>query len=403
MALYTYQGMKYTGEKFKGSLRANSLTEARNHLKNKHIKPLTLVEQEETLANKEIKFFSKVNVKILVAYLQQFSTLITSGITVLDASRMLEKQVKKGIFKEVLMDIRKNLESGESLSVSYRKHPNAFPPLLVNVISVAEVSGSLESNLQQMANYYEKSSENRSNMITAMIYPIMMLIGAIGVGVFLMISIVPMFAAFFESFDAELPAITKFTMKISGFLTTKGVWLALFIALLIIGFQVAKRNQKFQLSLDLFKLKLPVFGEFIQKSNFSVFMTTLSSLLASSVPMVKSLEMSKEVVSNTSIRELVSQCELEIEQGGKLSNVFTQNSVVPLILTQMVEIGENTGSLEDMLARLSIIFEKEVDENSKRIKTIVEPLVMVLIAGIVGFIVAAIMLPMFSMYTTIQG
>ena len=141
----------------------------------------------------------------------------------------------------------------------------------------------------------------------------------------------------------------------------------------------------------------------MQKNDFAVFMTTMSTLLSSSVPMVNSLKMSKEVVSNSCIRELISKCELEIEQGGKLSNVFSSSPIVPILLSQMVEIGEKTGSLEEMLARLSLIFEKEVDENSKRIKTVLEPLVMVVIAGIVGFIVAAIMLPMFSMYTTIQG
>lgn len=398
-----YQGMKYSGERSSGSLQANSISEARTMLKKKHIKPISVVEQEATFANKEIALFSKVSLKLLVAYLQQFSTLVNAGITVLEASRMLEEQQRDKQFKKVLIEISRNLESGMTLSDSMKKHSNAFPLLLVNVIAVAEVSGSLEANLKKMADYYEKSSENRSSIITAMIYPIMMLIASIGVGIFLMVSIVPMFVTVFESFDAELPAITKLTMKISEFLQSKGIAILIGIMVLFIGLFFAKRNAEFRLKCDLLLLKLPGFGDLIQKSHFSVFLTTLSSLLTSSVPMVRALDMSKEVVKNTYIKQMVQACEAEVSQGGRISQVFSNNFAVPLLATQMVKVGENTGSLEDMLEKLSLIFEREVDESSKRIKTIIEPLVIVLICGIVGFIVAAIMLPMFGMYSAIQG
>lgn len=398
-----YQGMKYSGERSSGSLQANSISEARTMLKKKHIKPISVVEQEATFANKEIALFSKVSLKLLVAYLQQFSTLVNAGITVLEASRMLEEQQRDKQFKKVLIEISRNLESGMTLSDSMKKHSNAFPLLLVNVIAVAEVSGSLEANLKKMADYYEKSSENRSSIITAMIYPIMMLIASIGVGIFLMVSIVPMFVTVFESFDAELPAITKITMKISEFLQSKGIAILIGIMVLFIGLSFAKRNAEFRLKCDLLLLKLPGFGDLIQKSHFSVFLTTLSSLLTSSVPMVRALDMSKEVVKNTYIKQMVQACEAEVSQGGRISQVFSNNFAVPLLATQMVKVGENTGSLEDMLEKLSLIFEREVDESSKRIKTIIEPLVIVLICGIVGFIVAAIMLPMFGMYSAIQG
>ncbi|EGO6609429.1 type II secretion system F family protein [Enterococcus faecalis] len=403
MPFYNYEGVKYSGESLTGKIRAKSLIDAKNELKEKNIKILSLIEQEETLANKEIQLFNKVSKKELVPYLRQMTTLIASGVTVLEASMILEKQIKKGKLQVILEEVRKDLENGETLSNAYRKHPNAFPRLLVNVISVAEVSGTLENNLKKLSDYYEKLLENRSTLITAMIYPIMMLLASLGVGIFLMVSIVPMFVDFFESFDAPLPAITVMTMTISDFITSKGIWLFLFLTILIISYIVAKKNPEFRLRVDTLKLKIPVFGEFLQKNDFSVFMTTLSTLLSSSVPMVKALSMSKEVVSNARIRTLIAECEIEIEQGGQLSTIFSASPFVPPLLSQMILIGEKTGSLEDMLQKLSHIFEKEVEENSKRIKMITEPLVMVLIAGMVGFIVASIMLPMFSMYTSIQG
>lgn len=403
MATFAYQGKKYSGETSRGTIQASSMMEANQLLKKKHIKPLSVVEQEETFANKEINFFSGVKPKLLVGYLQQFSTLINAGITVLEASNMLEEQQRDKNFKKVLNEVTQDLENGSTLSDSYKRHPNAFPPLLINVIAVAEVSGSLESNLKKMADYYEKSSANRSSVVTAMIYPIMMLIASIAVGIFLMVSIVPMFVTVFEDFDAELPAITKMTMTISDFLQTKGIMVVFVILAIALGLFFGKRNAVFRLRYDSFMLRIPGFGELIQKNNFSVFMTTLSSLLASSVPMVKALEMSGEVVKNTFIKQMVQQCEVEVSQGGRLSHVFSNSHAVPLLATQMVKVGESTGSLEDMLEKLSVIYEREVDESTKRIKTIIEPLVLLLICGIVGFIVAAIMLPMFAMYGAVQG
>ncbi|WP_314061534.1 type II secretion system F family protein [uncultured Vagococcus sp.] len=403
MATFAYQGKKYSGETSRGTIQASSMMEANQLLKKKHIKPLSVVEQEETFANKEINLFSGVKPKLLVGYLQQFSTLINAGITVLEASNMLEEQQRDKNFKKVLNEVTQDLENGSTLSDSYKRHPNAFPPLLINVIAVAEVSGSLESNLKKMADYYEKSSANRSSVVTAMIYPIMMLIASIAVGIFLMVSIVPMFVTVFEDFDAELPAITKMTMTISDFLQTKGIMVVFVILAIALGLFFGKRNAVFRLRYDSFMLRIPGFGELIQKNNFSVFMTTLSSLLASSVPMVKALEMSGEVVKNTFIKQMVQQCEVEVSQGGRLSHVFSNSHAVPLLATQMVKVGESTGSLEDMLEKLSVIYEREVDESTKRIKTIIEPLVLLLICGIVGFIVAAIMLPMFAMYGAVQG
>ncbi|MBP1042777.1 type II secretion system F family protein [Vagococcus sp. BWB3-3] len=403
MATFVYQGKKYSGETSRGTIQASSVMEASQLLKKKHIKPLSVVEQEATFANKEITLFSGVKPKLLVGYLQQFSTLINAGITVLEASTMLEEQQQDKNFKKILNEVTQDLENGSTLSDSYKKHPNAFPPLLVNVIAVAEVSGSLESNLKKMADYYEKSSANRSSIVTAMIYPIMMLIASIAVGIFLMVSIVPMFVTVFEDFDAELPAITKLTMSISDFLQTKGIVVVLAILGISIGLFFGKRNPTFRLNYDAMMLKLPGFGELMQKSNFSVFMTTLSSLLGSSVPMVKALEMSGEVVKNTFIKQMVQQCEVEVSQGGRISSIFSNSFAVPLLATQMVKVGESTGSLEDMLEKLSVIYEREVDESTKRIKTIIEPLVLLVICGIVGFIVAAIMLPMFAMYSAVQG
>lgn len=403
MALFAYQGTNVRGETFSGSLRANSSGEARQKLRQKHIKVNSLIEQPETLANKEIQLFNKVSLKLLVAYLRQFSTLIASGITIVDASRMLEEQQKNQNFKRILGEVRDEIDSGRPLSEAYKDHPNAFPTLLTSVIAVSEMSGTLEGNLTDMADYYEKSAENRSGIVTAMVYPIILVILTFIVGIILLVMIVPMFVEVFEGFDADLPTITVATMAISEFLQTRGWVLAVLIVGFFVGLWIARRNPTFDFAFQSFLLRIPLVGDMITKNSFSLFMTTMSTLLSSSVGMVTALNMSRDVVSNKYIKRIIDNCAFQIEEGGKMSDVFRGNMMVPMLVTQMVEIGESTGSLEDMLKRLSIIYQKEVDETSKRLKTIMEPIVILIICVIVGLIVAAIMIPMFDLFGAIQG
>ncbi|MFS0980894.1 type II secretion system F family protein [Enterococcus casseliflavus] len=403
MALFAYQGTNVRGETFSGSLRANSSVEARQKLRQKHIKVNSLIEQPETLANKEIQLFTKVSLKLLVGYLRQFSTLIASGITIVDASRMLEEQQKNPNFKKILGEVRDEIDSGRPLSEAYKDHPNAFPTLLTSVIVVSEMSGSLEANLKDMADYYEKSAENRSGIVTAMVYPIILVILTFIVGIILLVMIVPMFVEVFEGFDADLPTITVATMAISEFLQTRGWVLAVLIVGFFVGLWIARRNPTFDFAFQSFLLRIPLIGDMITKNSFSLFMTTMSTLLSSSVGMVTALNMSRDVVANKYIKRIIDNCAFQIEEGGKMSDVFRGNMMVPMLVTQMVEIGESTGSLEDMLKRLSIIYQKEVDETSKRLKTIMEPIVILIICVIVGLIVAAIMIPMFDLFGAIQG
>ncbi|MFR1799749.1 MAG: type II secretion system F family protein [Enterococcus casseliflavus] len=403
MALFAYQGTNVRGETFSGSLRANSSVEARQKLRQKHIKVNSLIEQPETLANKEIQLFTKVSLKLLVGYLRQFSTLIASGITIVDASRMLEEQQKNPNFKKILGEVRDEIDGGRPLSEAYKDHPNAFPTLLTSVIAVSEMSGSLEGNLKDMADYYEKSAENRSGIVTAMVYPIILVILTFIVGIILLVMIVPMFVEVFEGFDADLPTITVATMAISEFLQTRGWVLAVLIVGFFVGLWIARRNPTFDFAFQSFLLRIPLIGDMITKNSFSLFMTTMSTLLSSSVGMVTALNMSRDVVANKYIKRIIDNCAFQIEEGGKMSDVFRGNMMVPMLVTQMVEIGESTGSLEDMLKRLSIIYQKEVDETSKRLKTIMEPIVILIICVIVGLIVAAIMIPMFDLFGAIQG
>lgn len=403
MTLYAYHATKLNGSRYKGVVRANSLAEAQRVLRKKKLKIDSLVEKPETFANKEISFGNKISEKILARYLYQLSTLIGAGIPVLESSIMMEEEQKNKALKKILAAVVKELKNGQALSQAYRLHPEAFPTLLVNTVEAAEISGTLEATLGRMTAYYEKRQKTKSSIVTALMYPIVMLVAALGVGTFLLVSIVPMFVGIFESFDAELPPITKVTLKISEFIQSKGVLVIFSLIGLGLLFFFANRNEKIHYYYDTLKLKLPLFGVLIQKSNFSLFMSTFSSLIGSSVPLPKALELTRDVVQNVVVKDFAFECQRKILQGDPLSGVFEEASFVPSMATQMVKVGESTGSLEDMLYKLSKIFEDEVEQTSQRLKTIMEPLIIVVICVIVGFIVAAIMIPMFTMYGTMQG
>lgn len=403
MATYIYEGINAQGVKKKGTIRAHSQLDAQELIKKKQVKPLYINEQQETVANREIKFFNKVNTKLLVAYLQQFAILISSGVTVLEASEMLVEQEKNKNLKSALTKVSAGIQSGRALSEMYQEMPEVFPVMLTAVIQASEKAGTLESTLKQMAGYYERLQKSKSSLQTAMIYPLMMIIFAIGVGIFMLVSIVPMFVNMFEELGATLPWITRVCLSFSKFLTSKGFLLLGGIISLGIAFQIAKRQSKtLRQVLDRMKLKMPILGELNLKGELSIGLSTMSSLLSSSVPIVETLEMSQKAVTNVVIKELFNRGRITIEEGGKLSQVFA-NQLVPNMTTSMIVVGENTGQLDTMLVKLASIYEDEVAELTVRLKTVLEPLIIVLICIVVGVIVMAIMLPMFSMFGAVQG
>ena len=403
MATYIYEGINAQGIKKKGTIRAHSKLDAQELIKKKQVKPLYINAQQETVANREIKFFNKVSTKLLVAYLQQFSILISSGVTVLQASEMLVEQEKNKKLKSALTKVSAGIQGGRALSEMYQDMPEVFPVMLTAVIQASEKAGTLETTLKQMAGYYERLQKSRASLKTAMIYPLMMILFAIGVAIFMLVSIVPMFVNMFEDLGATLPLLTKMCLSFSKFLTSKGFFLLGGMIVIVIGFQIAKHQIKaLRQFLDTWKLKVPIIGELNLKGELSIGLSTMSSLLSSSVPIVETLEMSQKAVTNVIIKELFNRGRITIEEGGKLSQVFASH-LVPNMTTSMIVVGENTGQLDTMLVKLASIYEDEVAELTVRLRTVLEPLIIILICIVVGVIVMAIMLPMFSMFEAIQG
>ena len=404
MPLYYYETKDMYGNHKKGKTRGQSVDDVTEGLKNKKLRVMSVVEAPETIANKEIKILKeKIKSDSLVKYLQQLSMLINAGIGILEAHRMLIEGTDDKVLKKAIIAVTDALEEGQAFSVSLESQGDLFPQLMISLVRAAEMSGSLDESLKKLALYYEKRNKSRKKIISALIYPAILLLLSLGVSVFLMVSIVPMFVELFDGFDAELPKITQITMAISDTITERWWLLLIIIFALVFIYKAAMNIPSLRYKQDEINLKIPLFGPLVAMDSLSSIFSTMASLLSSSVKFSNALDLSSEIVSNQVMKKILIDSKMTIERGGSLSESFEESPYVPIHTSQMMRVGETTGNLDVMLQKLSDIYEEEVDMVAERLKTILEPMIIIVIAVLIGFIVAAIMIPMFSMYDAIQG
>lgn len=404
MPLYYYETKDMYGNLHKGKQTGKSVEEVTSQLRGKKQRVISVIEAPETLANKEIKLFKeKIKDDALVKYLQQLSMLINSGIGILEAHKMLLKGTTDKHLKKAMTSIIEKLEEGQAFSMALASENDLFPPLMISMIKAAEMSGTLDINLKKLAVYYEKRLKSRKKIVSALIYPAILLILSIGVSIFLMVGIVPLFVELFDDFGAELPLITQITMAISNGITNYW-WLILLVMISVVFlYKTLMKVPKFRYKQDEINLKIPLLGPLIAIDSLSSIFSTMANLLSSSVKFSTTLDLSSEIVSNNVMKKVLLDAKMTIERGGALSQSFEESPYVPIHTSQMMRVGETTGNLDEMLQKLSEIYEEEVDMVAERLKTILEPMIIIIIAILIGFIVAAIMIPMFSMYEAIQG
>ncbi|WP_040228958.1 type II secretion system F family protein [Bhargavaea cecembensis] len=382
----------------RGTIQADTKREAVLKLREQGVRVLDMKELPETTLTKEISFGNPVKRPQLIMFLQQFSTLLRAGVTIVDAINILSQQVESKPFRRILTEIGDDLKGGGSLSDSMAKHPKAFEPLTLNMIAAGEASGNIDDALDRLAVHYEKSFATRQKVTSAMVYPVVVLVLATGVVIFLLTSIIPMFVEMFESLDAELPGITLFVLGASDFMRNYWYILVGIVLLLVLGLYLMHRSTQGKYMLDMFILRMPLIGDMMKKSVLATLTRTLSSLFTSSVPIIQAIAMVERVVDNEVIKRVLKQSRDELQRGNSIAGPMTGHWAFPPLIPHMIAIGEQTGSLDKMLAKVADFYEKEVDASTERLKSLIEPLMMIFLAIIVGTIVLAIMMPMFSMY-----
>lgn len=371
-------------------------------LRQKGVKVVEIQEVPATLWTKEITFGQKVKLQDFSLYLRQFATLLKAGVSVVDSTNILANQTDSKLLKKALLDVEEELRAGNPLSAATAKYPRVFPPMFVNMMRAGEAGGNMDETLERLADHFEKMHRTRQKMISALAYPIAVAIIALAVVIFLLIGVVPTFVQMFADFHAELPAITKFVLKASEVMQVYWWLVALALVGVYVLFSALNKRKTSKYYIDYTLLRLPIFGKLMQKAALARMTRTLSSLFSSSVPILQALSIVEKVIENEVIAKVVKEARDALERGQSLTEPMKNHWAFPPLVTQMIAIGEQTGALDAMLSKVADFYEAEVDVGTDRLKSLIEPLMIVLLAGIVGTIVTSIIVPMYDIFNHIQ-
>ncbi len=402
MARFKYTGRDVRGKR-SGVVNAINRREAMEKLKKDNIRVIEISQMPETLLTKDIAIGNPVKLQHFVIYLRQFSTLIKAGVTVVEATNILSQQTDSKALSRTLQNIETDLRDGQPLSKAAAKHKRIFPPMVINMIRAGEIGGNLDDTLERLAIHYEKQHDTRRKISSALAYPIVIAIVAVAVVIFLLVKVVPTYVSMFADFGGELPAITQFVLRASEMMQAGWYFVVLFIFLFYGAIQLIKSNKKSKYYLDYFLLKIPIFGSMLQKAALARMTRTLSSLFSSSVPILESMTLVEQVVENEVIGKVVLESRDSLERGQSITAPMKKHWAFPPLITQMISIGETTGSLEAMLTKVAEFYEKEVEASTDKLKALIEPLMIVFLASLVGTIVLAIIVPMFTMFNEMSG
>lgn len=401
MVVFKYSGRSAQGSLKKGTIDATNKQTAIVKLRAQGINPREL-EESNSILHKELTLGGKVKNEHFVIYCRQFATLIRAGVSILESTKILSEQTSSKPLKIGLMDVEEDVRSGLSFSNAAAKYPKVFPALFVNMIRAGEATGNLDESLERLAFSYEKQFNLKKKVQSTMAYPIILLVMTVFVAGFLMLTIVPQFVTMFEEMGAELPLITKLVMGLSNSLQSSWYIFLGILLILVIGFNLLyTKNKSFNYSFNVLLLRIPVFGKLLQKSAIARMTRTLASLFSSSVPILQALTIVENVIGNPVVAKVVRESKVSLESGSTLSAPLEKSWIFPPLVTQMTAIGESTGSLDYMLEKIADFYEDDVDRTVDTLKSLIEPLMIVFLAAVVGTIVMAIMVPMFSMYEQI--
>lgn len=396
MAVFTWSGKNRMGEIVGGERVASSVEELNRLLQREQIQVIKVAVRAPRLRipllNRE-----KVRLKELTVFSRQLSVLIDAELPLIQSLNILVEQTKNKYFKQVITSVREDVEAGASLNQAMRKFPRVFDDLYSNLIGSGEQSGSLDIMLRRIAEYEEKIIKLRSQVRQAMIYPVAILCFSVLVVIFMMWKVIPVFAGIFQEMGAKLPALTAAVLGLSHFVAGNILFIFLGIVLLIVGFRYFRRTDAGRHIVDRLLLRIPLFGSLMTKVAISRMTRTLSTLLSGGVAMLESLKITSTTSGNIIMEETVVDVRRQVSEGRTLSDSFKESGRFPFLLTQMVSVGEATGTLDEMLSKLADFYDEEVNTTVTSLLSIMEPILLIFVGGLVGTIVVSMYLPIFNL------
>jgi type IV pilus assembly protein PilC len=404
-ATFEYKVRDKAGKLKTGKLEAETQSQVANKLKGMGYAPLSITEANAGL-NKELSIpglgKKKVKLKDLAVFSRQFATMINSGLSLLRALSILTEQTENKELARILGEVRNDIETGSSLSVGMAKHPDVFPPLMVNMCRAGEVGGFLDMVLLQIAENYEAEVKLKGKVKAAMTYPVVVFVIAVLAVIGMLLFIVPVFVGLFADFDSQLPAPTRFLVFLSGLMKFMApLGLIGFIAFMITWPKV-KRKEQVRNVLDPLKLKLPVFGLLFQKIALARFARNLGTMMKSGVPILQSLDIVASTTGNVVLERAIRDVQESVRSGEALAQPLTNHPVFPPMVVQMMAVGEDTGALDTMLHKISEFYDQEVEATTEALTALIEPIMIVVIGAIIGAMIIALYMPIFTLMNVIN-
>lgn len=402
MDTFVFRAIDVGGVQAKGQVEAESKQAVSDQLKARGLIVLDIASKSGS-RDINIEFFQRVKPRELMIMTRQLSTMISSGMTILRSLYVLEEQTQSKLLKETLVGVRKDIEAGIALSDALERHPKIFSPLYIAMIRSGETGGVLESALLRTADQLEKEDSLRRQVRAAMVYPSVVVSFALIVLLALVAFIVPVFAKIFKQFGGQLPSLTQFTVGVSNFVTHDWYILIGMVAGAIYGFLKWKKSTWGRPQWDAFRLRIPLrIGDVVQKVSLARWSRTLSALISAGVPILQAIEITGQTAGNAVVEKAMVEVMDSVKRGGTIAAPLAEAPVFPAMVVHMLGVGEETGALDSMLAKVADFYEDEVAAAVKALTSILEPVMIIVVGAIVGFVVISMYLPMFKVYDQIK-
>jgi type IV pilus assembly protein PilC len=401
MPLYFYKARDMGGNLITGTLEVDSKSQCIDILKGRNY---YIIDIKEEVVKKDILDFSsfkRVKVKDIAVFCRQFATLINAGIPILTSLATVKEQVSNKKLKMALSEVYEEVQKGRTLSDAMRKREDVFPMLLYNMVEAGEVSGTLDRIMNEMADHYEKENDLNQKVKSALTYPAIVSIVAVFVVVFLLTNVLPIFVAMFENAGVTLPLPTRILLLIASSISNYWYFYIGFIFLMVYGIYNFVKTSQGRRIFDRMLLNMPIFGVLNRKIITSRFARTLGTLIGAGIPLVRALEVVEKVVGNTVVAEGIRRAEEDVKKGLPLSEPLRRIGIFPPMVIQMISVGESSGALDTILEKTANFFDREVDTAVSQMTTLLEPIIILMLATVVGFIVVSIIMPLFELYNFI--
>lgn len=408
MAVYEYKALNSKGKETTGIIEAESHVSAGQILKRMDLYPVTISETTGGSLEKKGRdisvsaVFERITKGDVSVFTTQFAALVEAGMPVVDALDIVIQQTEKKPMRKVISVLKEEVNKGVSLADAFKLFPRHFSSLYINMVRAGQESGSLEIVLQRLADFLQLQMEMRSKITATLAYPLLMLIVGITVVFFLVAFVIPTVSGIFEEMNQALPLPTMILLGVSGFLKETWLYLLVIIIAFFVFFARYKRTPQGRVLVDRLKLKTPLIGVQYKRIIMTRFTRTLATLLTNGVPIVTSFDIVKNIIDNTLIAGAIEKARNDIKEGKEISKPLANSGIFPPVVVNMVAVGERSGQLEEMLNRVSKIMEAELDSALKKLMSLFEPIMILIMGGIVAFIVVSILLPIFEMNQLIR-